>query len=82
MSTPDIRETLEQAQVIVDRADNPTAARGSIAAHILPDHKPHTARIRTIEWLNGKRTPTDFAVCTRLVAWVKANKRRKNFSTK
>lgn len=81
MSTPDIRDTLDQAQAIVDGADSPTAARGSIAAYVLPDHKPHTARIRATEWLKGIRTPTDFAVCTRFVEWVKANRRRKKFLT-
>ncbi len=80
MSTPDIRTTLDEAQAIVERADSPTAARGDIAAFVLPTHKAHTARIRLIEWLNGKRTPTDFGVQTRIVQWVAKNRRRKNFT--
>lgn len=81
MSTLDIRDTLDQAQAIVDGADSPTAARGSIAAYVLPGHNAHVARIRITEWIKGVRTPTNFGVQTRFCEWVAKNRRRKKFLT-
>jgi hypothetical protein len=81
MSTTDIRTALDQAAAIIQAATEPTDARKALAAALLPAHKPEVAYIRVSEWLTGVRTPRDFAVCCAIVDWVKANKRRKNFTT-
>ncbi len=80
MSTNDIRTTLDRAKAWIDKSEDPAAERGKLAKILLPKHDPHTARIRTIEWLQGKRTPRDYGVCVRLVSWlqtVKAVKKTK-----
>jgi hypothetical protein len=84
MSITDIRAALDQAQAIIEAAHEPTEARKALAAAIHPTHKknPGTAYIRVSEWLSGVRTPRSFGVCCAIVAWVQANKRRKNFVTK
>lgn len=72
MNNPGIHHYLDRAKGIIKRSPKRADTVGALAKFLMPDHEPLNARIRVNEWLSGRRTPTDFGVCTRIVEWVKA----------